>query len=373
MSMKFPLILCALLALGSSAQTPDSSAVVLPAPAGGAAPPPPAPASSSIVVSGIPSGQVPAPGDIPLSILAVPAVASPSVAASGAAPALASGKIRHGLLVEDEIIEVSVGEKVATIVTFPAPVQSVLGYGITSDNDHTASFFFTTQEDMNLLSISALVETPEFKRMADTYMTVFVGDIPYVLHLVRSASPTVLLRLGDGNPKVIDPKEVTPSDVVARRLNQSHDKLLSLLRLARSYESFKATSWFENSRHKRLAAKTDYGNLVAEVTEVVTFPKDDAVVVFGTLQNKSASNKFYDPTGVHVKVGNRDYPAKIVDASGRADANSTVPVAVLIQGGATGERSFLSVDNDFRLVLPEFTDSPASGPPMLTEDARPSK
>ena len=99
------------------------------------------------------------------------------------------------------------------------------------------------------------------------------------------------------------------------------------------------------------------------MSTVHRFPSEDAVFLSGHIENKTGEPLHYDPGALQVQVGKRTYPAALVDASSVVPPGSKVPFHVILRGGVEGERAHLSIKNEFRVILPDYsetTDDPCS-------------
>ena len=63
----------------------------------------------------------------------------------------------------------------------------------------------------------------------------------------------------------------------------------------------------------------------------------------------------FDGRATTVQVGNEVHPAKLTDCLRPIPAGATVPIDVVIQGHIDGGRSNLSIENEFRIMLPGDT------------------
>ena len=66
-----------------------------------------------------------------------------------------------------------------------------------------------------------------------------------------------------------------------------------------------------------------------------------------------------------MQVGKRTYPVALVDAANIVPPASKVPFHVILRGGVEGERAHLSIKNEFRVVMPSYSES--TDDPALTD------
>jgi hypothetical protein len=78
----------------------------------------------------------------------------------------------------------------------------------------------------------------------------------------------------------------------------------------------------------------------------------DIVVLEGTVQNKLGKPLYFDGRSTTVQVVNEVHPAKLVDVAQPIPAEKTVPIAVVLQGDWDAGRAHLSIQNEFRIILP---------------------
>ena len=88
------------------------------------------------------------------------------------------------------------------------------------------------------------------------------------------------------------------------------------------------------------------------MTTIHRFSKDDAIVLQGTVTNETARPIQFDGRAATVQVANEVHPIKLLDCLRPIPANATVPIDVVIQGDIDGGRANLSIQNEFRIILP---------------------
>jgi hypothetical protein len=72
--------------------------------------------------------------------------------------------------------------------------------------------------------------------------------------------------------------------------------------------------------------------VIATVQEVHRFPVDDAIALFGEIQNKSVKPITFDPSAITIGIGDRQYPSVFVDCAARVEAEAAIRFAVVGQG-----------------------------------------
>ena len=96
--------------------------------------------------------------------------------------------------------------------------------------------------------------------------------------------------------------------------------------------------------------------------EVHRFPADDAIVLFGQIQNKSAHPVTFDAGPIAIGIGDRQYPSAFVDCASKVDPGTTIRFEVVGQGDVDGARAHLALRNTFRVLLPGLHESPTASP-----------
>jgi hypothetical protein len=267
-----------------------------------------------------------------------------------------------------------------TTVLFPRPVSGIVGYGLTSDPAAEEGWIqYAHPGDSGLVTLRVL--KPEL-RVA--YMTVLVGDDLYNFAIANNPSQAALsVKLTDGERQVEQPPtgsipvnaagaQTTPApqrapdkeDIANARPVYHPEKLRTLLELAKEAPILQGSSpeLFQGYEERKVSNVSDYGDVVATVEEVHRFPADDAIVLFGHIENKGAKTVSFDPAAITIGIGDRQYPSALVDCASAANPGQTIRFGVIGQGDVDGGRAHLAIRNTFRVLLPKYS-APASSPP----------
>jgi hypothetical protein len=98
---------------------------------------------------------------------------------------------------------------------------------------------------------------------------------------------------------------------------------------------------------------------ITSVETVHRFSGQDIVVLQGTVHNKLNKPLIFDGRSTTVQVAQEVHPAKLTDVMQPIPAGQTVPISVVLQGDWDGSRAHLSVQNEFRIILPApVTETP---------------
>src|SRR6266404_4900439 len=265
-----------------------------------------------------------------------------------------------------------------TTVLFPRPVSGIIGYGLTNDPAAEEGWIqYAHPGDSGLVTLRVL--KPEL-RMA--YMTVLVGDDLYNFALANNPGQAALsVKLTDGERQVEPPIGSTPGnaanaqttpalqraadreDIVNAGPVYHPEKLRTLLELAKEAPLLQGGSpeLYQGYEERKITNVSDYGDVVATVEEVHRFPVDDAIVLFGHIENKGAKTVSFDPAAITIGIGDRQYPSAFVDCASAVNPGQTIRFGVIGQGGVDGGRAHLAIRNTFRVLLPKYS-APASSP-----------
>jgi hypothetical protein len=159
------------------------------------------------------------------------------------------------------------------------------------------------------------------------------------------------------------PRERDKEDVANGRPVYYPEKLRTLLELAREEPLLQASSpeLYQGYEERKVSNVSDYGDVVATVEEVHRFPADDAIVLFGHIENKGAKTVSFDPAAITIGIGDRQYPSAFVDCASGVSPGQTINFGVIGQGDVDGSRAHLAIRNTFRVLLPKYS-APASSP-----------
>jgi hypothetical protein len=277
------------------------------------------------------------------------------------------------------VTQIPIGMGHVTTVLFPRPVTSIVGYGMTSDPGSEDGWIqLGHPADSGMLTLRVL--KPDLKI---AYMTVLVGDDVYNFELDNSpdnaALSIKLTEAGNSQEPTADvatnasvasskdsspPVELDKEAVIDARPVYHPEKLQSLLQLAKDATLLRESSpeLYRGYEERKVSNASDYGDVVATVEEIHRFPVDDAILLFGEIQNKGAKAVTFDPVAITIGIVDRQYPSAFVDCVGTINPGETVKFAVIGQGDIDGGRAHLALRNTFRILLPQFKKEEASPP-----------
>jgi hypothetical protein len=263
------------------------------------------------------------------------------------------------------VTEIPVCAGFVTTVLFPWPVSGIVGYGLTSDPaSEEGTVQYAHPADSALLTLRVLKTD-----LRVAYMTVMAGDQLYDFALANNPAQAALsVKLTDGQRSPGEEAQtvasLTKQDVVNDRPVYHPEKLRTLLELAKEAPLLQPTSpdLYQGYEQRKVTNISDYGDVIATVEEVHRFPADDAIVLFGQIQNKSAHAVTFDARAITIGIGDRQYPSAFVDCASKVDPGTTIAFGVVGQGDVDGARAHLALRNTFRVLLPGLHESPTASP-----------
>lgn len=259
--------------------------------------------------------------------------------------------------------EIHINSHVATSIIFPEPVSMLTGYGLVEDigavSGMAQSRVCVVHYD-NVLSDTLVVRL--LRDGEPCHATVRAGKN---IHLIRFVSDA------EAHMAVIIPppglrntaREVTPPEVAQKRITYNSDELVGMLGKARQRKFLQSvnpalyTGWQERNG---LELNTAKDGVTCTIYEIQRWPEKDVLVFRCWLNNTGSTAYEFDPVDVRVRADERAYPAQLVDCSGIVRPNEKIAMDVVLQGGPGGGREHLSIDNDFRIDLPQAGRTRAS-------------
>lgn len=252
--------------------------------------------------------------------------------------------------------EVAINSTVATTITFPEKITLLTGFGLVDDpgaaQQMTQSRVALVHFD-NVLSDTLVVRL--VKPGEPCHVTIRTSKH---IHLLRFV-PSELANLAVIVPPPVERDaavQTTSEAIVKNRISYDTNELLGVLSKAKNRKALQPlnpslfTGWIE--RNGLDMTVTDDG-LSATIYEIQRQPAKDATVFRCWITNNGTEPYEFEPNGVKIRVGERSYNAQLVDCSGLAQPGQKIPMDVVLQGGPGGGREGLSINQDFRVELPE--------------------
>jgi len=184
-------------------------------------------------------------------------------------------------------------------------------------------------------------------------MTILLDGQLYVFDLKSAPNPDVAVTLvkDTAAPRAT---EVTPEEIKAARPKVDPELLVGFLRRAHNAALMRKLypDLYQGYNTRAADYTSDSGVVKTTVTQIHRFSKEDAIVLEGTVENETAHAIEFDGRAAIAQVANETHPVKLLDCLRPIPAGATVPIDVVLQGDIDGGRANLSIDNEFRIVLP---------------------
>ena len=252
--------------------------------------------------------------------------------------------------------EVAINATVATTITFPDKITLLTGFGLVQDPSSAKAL---DQSRVSLVHYDNV--------LADTLVVRLVKPGDPCHATVRTSRHMYLLRFvsaENANLAVIVPPpleqnaavQTTAEKVVSDRLNYNTEELFGVLSKAKNRKALQPLNpglfagWQERNN---LEMTVTNDGLTATIYEIQRQPSKDAMVFRCWITNAGDGAYEFEPNGVKVRVGERSYSPQVVDCTETVLAGQTVPMDIILQGGPGGGREGLSINQDFRIELPE--------------------
>jgi hypothetical protein len=249
-------------------------------------------------------------------------------------------------------MRIELSPEIATTLLFPGPISGTFGTGLVG-NGQTQQGLVQIEhpEGSAVLVLRALSET------AHVVMTVLFDGSLYVFNLEGGPKPDAAVTLTRVAESVEGAKQVSVEDVRAARLKYDPELLVGFETKARDAALLRKLypDLYQGYTSRQANYTSDSGTVKTTVTQIHRFSKEDAIVLEGTVQNETTHRIDFDGRATTVQVANEVHPAKLTDCLRPIPAGATVPIVVVIQGDMYSGRANLSIQNEFRIMLPGDT------------------
>ncbi len=250
-------------------------------------------------------------------------------------------------------IRIELNPAITTTLLFPGQISGTFGLGLVTGQANTGGVVqIEHPEGSGLIVLHALSDH------AHVLATVLLAGKLYVLDLLAGPSPDIAVTFVTGddavNGSVRKAEPVTPEEIKSARPQYSVEALVGLLRRARDNGILRPIDGEAYVGYaKRDAQYTSQSDTYkTTVTTVHRFSREDAVVLQGVAENTTDHPLAFDGRAVTVEIANEIQPAKLTDAYSPIPAHGKTLIDVVIQGDVDGGRANLSIDNDYRIILP---------------------
>jgi len=244
-----------------------------------------------------------------------------------------------------------------TTLLFPSQISGTFGLGLVSSgqNSNAGGMVQVEHPDgSNVLVLHSLSDS------ARVIMTVLLDNRLYVFALESSPAPDVavtLVRKDSPDDPGSAPRavEVTPEQIADQRPKMDPELFISFLRRARDVNILRPIykDLYQGYSKRDCQYTSEYeGVYKTTVVTIHRFSKEDAVVLQGVAENETDKPLAFDGRAVTVLVANEVHPAKLTDCLRPIPAHTKTLIDVVIEGDVDGSRANLSIENEFRIMLP---------------------
>jgi hypothetical protein len=262
--------------------------------------------------------------------------------------------IETRVLNPEKQMHLTIHPNVATTLLFPSPVGGTFGLGLVSQIRQSNEAPAQGVVQMDHPEGSPVMVLHALNDAAKVIMTVLLDGKLYVFNVEAGPDPDIAITYVKNDPEATRAQEVTQNDVLANRLKYDPELLVGYLRRARDAElllkSYPDLYRDYSTRTANYTSESDWA--ITTVSAIHRFSDSDIVVLEGTVQNKLGKPLYFDGRSTTVQVVNEVHPAKLVDVAQPIPAEKTVPMAVVLQGDWDASRAHLSIQNEYRIILP---------------------
>lgn len=255
-------------------------------------------------------------------------------------------------LMPDVLNDVVLNPLLTTTLLFPEPISGVFGLGLISGTQTTGTVQIEHPDSSNVIVLHPLTND------AHVIATILIGGKLILLNLVSGGTPDAAVTfISRRDQEVHKSVAVTPQEIKDSRPVYGTDLLIGLLRRSRDSVLLRPLypELYQGYKTKETQFVSDSGTVKTTVTTVHRFSKEDAIVLQGVVENETDKPLTFDGLAATVQVNNLVEPIKILDCLRPIPPHTKTLIDVVIQGAPDGGREDLSIDNDFRIMLPGDT------------------
>jgi len=248
-------------------------------------------------------------------------------------------------------IKISLSTALTTTLLFPGPLGGAFGLGLVLQTSAQPASSGSVQIEHP--DGSPIVVLHALNESAAVIMTILLDGKLYVFDLKSAPNPDVAVTLvkDTAAPRAT---EVTPEEIKATRLKFDPELFVGFLRRAHNAAIMRKIypDLYHGYNTRAVDYTSDSGVVKTTVTQIHRFSKEDAIVLEGTVENETSHPIEFDGRAATVQVANETHPVKLLDCVRPIPGRATVLIDVVLQGDIDGGRANLSIDNEFRIILP---------------------
>jgi hypothetical protein len=245
---------------------------------------------------------------------------------------------------------ISLSPQLTTTLLFPVPPSGTFGLGLVGNQGSAVngSVQIERPDGSQIIVLHALNET------AAVMMTVLMDGQLYVFDLRSGPQPDVAVTLVKASTGAARAVQITPEEIKEARLKYDPELFVGFLRRAHNAALMRKLypDLYQGYNTRAADYTSDSGVVKTTVSQIHRFSKEDAIVLEGTVENETGHPIVFDGRAATVQVANETHPVKLLDCVRPIPGGATVPIDVVIQGDMDGARANLSIDNEFRIILP---------------------
>lgn len=260
--------------------------------------------------------------------------------------------------------DIAINSSVATTITFPEKITLLTGFGLVADPGQTAQMTGSKVAVIhyeNVIGDTLVVR--QIKPGEPCHATVRTARSVYLLRFTPAEEAFLAVIVSP--PVAKGPvAEIAPEKIVEGRLKYDSEELVGMLSKARNRKALQVlnpglySGWMERNNLDMTSVQKD---LVSTIYEIQRNPAKDLTIFRCWIVNKGAEPYEFEPSATHIRVGGRSYDAQLVDCANIIAAGQRAAMDVILQGGPGGGREGISINQDFRVELPE----PGRANPLL--------
>lgn len=252
--------------------------------------------------------------------------------------------------------DIAINSNVTTTIFFPEKITLLTGFGLVtapSNNNQQASAKVCQVHYENTPSDTLVVRL--IKPGDPCYATIRTARSIYLMRFTPSDAANLAVIVPSPQPP--SAASQVESEVIAqRRIQYSSEELVGMLGKARNRKALQPLNpglyngWQERNGLEMSSAQN---GLITTIYEIQRQPSKDLMVFRCKVTNGGASLYEFEPNGVKVRVGERSYDVQLADCGHEIAPGQTAQMDLVLQGGPGGTRESLSINQDFRIELPE--------------------
>lgn len=252
--------------------------------------------------------------------------------------------------------DIAINMNVATTITFPEKVTLLTGFGLVTAPAAAAELVNSKVSVVhyeNVLGDTMVVRL--IKQGEPCYATIRTARSIYLMRFTPSEAANLAVIVPSPQPAVAA-SEVQPDVIAQKRIKFSSEELVGMLGKARNRKALQPlnpglySGWQERNG---LEMTSSQNGLVSTIYELQRNPAKDLMVFRCRVTNGGTSHYEFEPEGVKIRVGERSYDVQLADSAHEITAGQSILMDLVLQGGPTGNREALSINQDFRVELPE--------------------